>query len=82
MLSQYITGRIARRCSRSIHAKVWVAQHAGVACLFTPSFPLSSLFFCVSHNVGLFSARTRVYNLLVLNCLSYLQAQSGVCRNV
>lgn len=81
-LRQCITGCIARSCSRSIHAEVWVDQYAGVACLFTPSFPLSSLFFRVFHNVGLFSARIRVYNLLVLNSLSYLQAWSGVCRDV
>lgn len=43
---------------------------------------LSSLFFRVFHNVGLFSARIRVCNLLVLNSLSHLPARSGVCRNV
>lgn len=54
-------------------AEVWAVQCVGAACPFTPLFPLSSLFFHVFHHVGLFSARIRVYHLLVLPSLSYLQ---------
>lgn len=68
-------------CSRC-PCEVWAARLTGAAHHFTPSFPLSSLFFHVFHNVGLFSARIPVYNPLVLNSPSCLQARSGICRNV
>lgn len=55
--------QLCHSCDLHCPCLLWESSTQGLP-LFTPSAPLNSSCFCAFHNLGLFSARIWVYNLL------------------